>query len=483
MRSAAQLLCLAAVGKSVHGYADVFKSSFTVYSDPIELRYGEVYNKMQTDGGYAAHMLPADVVARYASGDKKMAITNFTMDMVRIAADGTETPVLLSDHYLHHYILNFGEGETMKELLDKAAEDTNLQRMLTGCHGMRGMGVVMFQDYLREQGKDPHLVSFGSAAGAEYRHNPQQFEAPYSLVLTRPSVLVPTYHIINTKDDTDEVSQLLECPCTPQRRIDPAAGTIDGQLPDPEFDCSREFKATGNPSCGLDTYVGGWRCCEHGVFVIDTAKECWFPRCWEKPKDRIFMKFNFAYEDATEETRPIEPGACCDTTSDSMGFGNLEHDVPQCKDKENGCLFVTESVVPLGYYDTHHHSRHAAGSPVGSDLVDLVFAAPHLHWAGLSMELIDDVTNKTLCKVERKPDNSGGVIYGTGQQAGNEKGYLVGLEICSWNLKNAPRYRRDHPMRARSVYDASQAHTGVMSLWLTHVAAVPSAATASDVLE
>eukprot|EP00971_Amphidinium_carterae_P060968 1206744-Amphidinium_carterae.1 len=52
-------------------------------------------------------------------------------------------------------------------------QDGFLKRMLTGCHGMHGMGLVMFQDELERRGKDSELVSFGSAAGAEYRHNPQ----------------------------------------------------------------------------------------------------------------------------------------------------------------------------------------------------------------------------------------------------------------------------------------------------------------------
>jgi len=445
------------------------KMHFTVYSDPIELRYGEVYNKMQISGGYDAHMLPKDVVERYTKGDKQMAIKNFTVDMIRIDANGVETQVLLSDHYLHHFVMHFGQGAALRELIDHASKNAFLKRMLKGCHGMRGMGLVMFQDELLKQGKQSELVSFGSAEGAEYRHTPVGLQAPYALVIKKPEAFLPLFHIINTKDDTATVSKLLECPCTPQRNIDPEHGLIDGKEPQPRFDCSAAFAATGNPACNLSTYVGGWRCCDHGMFVIDTAKECTWPRCWEKPKDRIFMKFTFEYEDAMEETRSIEPGACCDTTADGIGFGNIEHDVPVCTDKED-CTFVTESVQPLAYFeDKSQPHRHAIGKNA-SDLVDLVFAAPHLHWAGISMELMDAVTNETLCKVER---NSGGVVYGNGKEAGDEQGYLVGFNTCSWDGKSARRYRRDHPMRARSVYDASEYHTGVMSLWLTHVSAVP----------
>merc|ERR1712151_118900 len=112
--------------------------------------------------------------------------------------------------------------------------------------------------------------------------------------------------------------------------INLSAGTIDGKKPDPAFGCSPAFAATGNPSCNLSTYVSGWRCCENGVFLIDTAKHCKSSDCAEKPKDEVFMKFTFYFEDAVSESRPIEGAACCDTTSDHQGNGNIEHDVPAC---------------------------------------------------------------------------------------------------------------------------------------------------------
>jgi len=170
----------------------------------------------------------------------------------------------------------------------------------------------------------------------------------------------------------------------------------------------------------------------------------------------------------------IEGSACCDTTSDGEGTGNIEHDVPACPEgtPPQQCLFVTESVQPIGYYHKgpfpfDHHS--------GKDLVDLVIAAPHLHWAGISMELFDHETNETLCEVHRTHDWTGGVMYGTGEEPGNEKGYLVGLRPCTWSGQSPKRFRRDHLLRARSVYNASFYHTGVMSLWLNEVSAVPRA--------
>jgi hypothetical protein len=456
--------------------------NFTIYSQPIELRYGEVYNKMQSSGPYSDHTFPEDVIARYADGTKIMAIKGFTVDMVRKTADGKETPVKLNDHYLHHYILYFGGYTDMQMLADVVKKDKLAEHMLTSCHGMNGMGLRMLKS--RTEGFEG--VGFGSAAGAEYRHNPQEFQAPFRLLIKKPQAWFPTFHVINSNKDNHTVSPLLACPCTPQRKIDPKAGTIDGRKPSPVFGCSPAFAKTGNPSCNLSTYVGGWRCCEHGMFLIDTDKECRLPNCADEVRDKIFMKFTFEYEDATEETRDIEGAACCDTTSNHQGDGNIEHDVPACPagTPPDQCIFVTESVQPIAYYGQgksagkHDNLPNSFGDHHGSDLVDLVSAAPHLHYAGISIELIDHETNETICEVHRTRDNSGGVMYGTGEESGNEKDYLVGLRPCTWGGQSPKRFRRDHLLRSRSVYNASTYQTGVMSLWLSQLS--PFASTRKD---
>merc|ERR1712232_746492 len=241
------------------------------------------------------------------------------------------------------------------------------------------------------------------------------------------------------------------------------AGTIDGKPPRPKIQCSSKFAATGNPSCHLSTYVGGWRCCEDGMFVIDTKKECSKPDCSDEPKDQVYMRYTFHYADAQFGAREIEGAACCDVTSDEQGDENIEYDIPKCPPNTppEHCVHVAESVQPVGYF-----ARKPWQKPHRSDLVDLVFAAPHLHWAGISMELFDHEANRSLCEVHKTPDGNAGVMYGNGTTAGNENGYLVGMRPCVWNGTDAPRFRRDHKLRTRAVYNATDRHTGVMGLWL-----------------
>mmetsp|Transcript_38711 Transcript_38711/g.86655 ORF Transcript_38711/g.86655 Transcript_38711/m.86655 type:complete len:491 (+) Transcript_38711:3-1475(+) len=443
--------------------------SFTVYSAPIKLRYGEVYNMQQDPMN-----LPQHIVEKYFEQGKAMALLGFDVEMLRIGSDGKETPVKLSDHYLHHYILAMGDNSTMKKLRDRAAQDKMFARMLTGCHAMTRSGVHSF---LVEETDEPDIQYFGSAAGAEYRHNPQRYQAPFRRVIKKPHVWAPTFHVINIQNSTRATGPksplLFECPCTPQRKIDVKHGKIDGEDPYPPIQCSPEFAATGNPSCSLQTYVGGWRCCEHGVFVIDTDKECGDPQCSEEPVDEVYMKLTFYHEDVTAETRPMSTAACCDVTSTTQGVENIEYDVPACGPGTpiEKCLHIVESVQPVAYF--HRHPKAPNDRHRANELVDLVFAAPHLHVAGLAIELVDDVTNVTLCSVRASPDNKGGVMYGNGDEPGNEEGFLVGLRPCSWDGAKAPRFQRNHPLRTRVVYNASEAHTGVMSLWLMDVSAVP----------
>jgi hypothetical protein len=417
--------------------------------------------------------LPADVVARYANGSAAMAVSSFTTDIVRIAADGSETQVPLYEAYLHHYILNVGTSSGLGALRAAARADPALGSMKQGAALKRRRAAGQQLGELGDGGGG-NTVSFGGAAGGEYRHNPHEYQAPFRAIVYQPEAFMPTLHVINTLRsggaERREKSALLQCPCTPQRHFNFSAGTIDGEVPFPRFgNCEGEI--VGNPSCQIETYVGGWRCCAHGVFLVDTDKECAHdPGCLAKPADRVFVKFTFQYDDAAAADRALEPVACCDATSTGAGDTNIEYDVPRCPAGTDPRL-CTQTVVTTQPFD-YSYERAVDGDA----LVDLAFAAPHLHVTALSLTLQDAVTNETLCHVERGSGSGsgsgGGVLYGNGTEPGNENGYLVGLLPCTWSGSNAPRLKRSHPLRTTAVYSAASYQTGVMSLWLMNGAQV-----------
>ena len=102
-----------------------------------------------------------------------------------------------------------------------------------------------------------------------------------------------------------------------------------------------------------------------------------------------------------------------------------------------------------------------------SELVNLAFAAPHVHVSAISLELQDALTNETICKVSRAPGD--GILYGAGRSAGDELNYLTGLRPCTWSAVDAPLFQRSHPMRTIATYDARERQGGVMALWLMNV--------------
>lgn len=451
----------------------------TFYSDPVQLRYGQVHNKVQIGSGTGLP-LPDDVVARYRErgsvdgpNDGWMAVVGWDVNIVRRGPGGEEVSVPLWDHYNHHYILHIG-GEAAMPALGAAVHKH--PHFLD----MQGRNLRKLQ---RESGRGAAIqwLSFGGASGAEYRHNPHVYPAPYRTLIRQPEVFAPELHIIKTlppnttTHPTGAPSPLLQCPCTPQRKIDPAAGTIDGHVPNPAFGCSPAMLASGNPSCNLTTYEGGWRCCSDGVMLVDTSK-CVEKDCAEWPKDEVYVKFTMQYEDHLPNvTLPLFAQACCDVTSSTFGDGNIEYDIPKCPPNTPtvDCVHSFETIQPMDQFNDSITYTLPNGTVLseGDVEVDLVFAVAHMHVGGIALEMIDAVTNESLCLASR---DDGMIVYGNRTVPGDEKGYVVGIYPCVWggNGTVPPRRRRRHPIRTRAVYNASEGLTGVMSLWLNQVSPV-----------
>lgn len=410
-------LALGAVQSPSRGalLAEEAPRSCTVYSAPFDLRYGEVYNAIQPESP-----LPADVHAYYADGSKgAMAVTGYELDIVRRDADGRETSVPLYEVYVHHFKLNLG-GERV------AGGGGEYRRMVTPEQPavLRGFG-----------GAKP--VTWSIEMHAINTHVPHATPADYD---GRPS-------------------KLRECPCTPQRVKDLAAGTIDGVRPEfahgASFDehCDDVFaaalKASHNPTCSLASYVGGMHCAAHGALLLDTA-QCERPGCAEHPRERFLFKATFHYED---RHGPREPPLL----PIPLGIGE-EYDVPRGEAGEHS-EHVMSAVNPLLL---EPDDWGEAG------VVELTSALPHVHTFAVSLELQDAASNRSLCKVSR---DNGGIVYGAGRDAGDEAGFVVYLRRCTWASgdRAAPRLRRGQHVRLIAVHNASEYRMGVMANWLLHV--------------
>jgi hypothetical protein len=220
------------------------RGSFTVYSRPVTLKYGEVFNYHDDDDArYGRMALPPEVVSRYADASlRQMAVSGFELDFVRRYANGTEASVPLYELYNHHLYVQFN-----------------------GPDGGR-------------------VHTFG--ASFEMRNTRFAYDAPYRRLVPQPTTWYPFMHLINTRNRARPFDQfaahpaspLVQCPCTPQRRINPDNRTIvtsSGSIDEtPQFGDCPPWLAS-NPACSLSTYVGGVRCCSrNSIFVVDTDVEC-----------------------------------------------------------------------------------------------------------------------------------------------------------------------------------------------------------------
>jgi len=228
------------------------------------------------------------------------------------------------------------------------------------------------------------------------------------------------------------------------------------------FSCSLELLKQNNTGCSLSTYQGGYRCCEHGVFLTESVPG---PNV---PADEFNAKFTFNYYDELPGARSVSKPSCCDATGNMTHHGNLEYDVPKCAagTPPEFCEHMVTTVQPFDRPSHHFHNASHKVDP--NEILELVHAWGHQHVGALGMELYNEQTGQLLCRT--KP------LYGRGNVAGDEAGFLVGIPPCVWGpppLPPPPRIRRGDLLRTVARYNSTVPRHGVMSLWLMDAARLP----------
>lgn len=475
--TAAVLACLVAAGSAFDTKTVTFKS------EPIKLKYGQVNNKYQ-----APMDLPAELVEEFSNGT--VAILDYKVDIVD--EEGNQVPLFHT--YNHHYVALFGTKDWIGALYDiflnspfgvpsvsdltgwvVPANETGKHMYNVGTEEPAGdeltvqsakdrrslqmnMDMVMQssggsqEDVYKSADNLNYTGGFGGGAGAEMRGLNSTAPPGYAYFISKPEQWTPLFHFINTRNPNgdDGVTNLLECPCTPQRDIDVANGTVDGWVPFPPFGtCNAEFEESGNPSCNLDTYVGGWRCCEDGIFLIDTNET----NTDELPEDTVFGTFTITYITGmdAEETglKPLDGAAAGDVTGSTLTNGNIEYDVPQCASgtAPEDCVYEMTTV------------QRVSGSinATDDDLLAIPYMVAHLHYGGIDFSTYNDATGELLCTSKAE--------YGNGTEPGNEAGYLVNMTPCYFEGEDIPVMKATDLVRHVARYNATEPHTGVMALW------------------
>ena len=316
-----------------------------ILSSPIVLKYGQVNNRYQEPIS-----LPEDVVAQFAN-NKTMAIVDYKVDIVDEA--GNQVP--LYDIYNHHYGILLGShdfAEGVYNFTKDAPYGVPPPKDLVGWVN-ENASFSQPDEYFRNEGRRLMMMTsmmsmssslddfdfsagFGGGSGAEERGTSHKLPDGYAWMIHQPEAMTALFHLINTRAppslpqdqlEEGETSKLLECPCTPQRVIDVANVSVDGVSPFPPFGTCNAQLMQDNPSCQISTYRGGWRCCEDGVFVIDTDEV----DTADLPEDTVYGKLILTYLDGDAEDMELKNarGGAFDATGSLDTRGNVEFDVPQ----------------------------------------------------------------------------------------------------------------------------------------------------------
>lgn len=196
-------------------------------------------------------------------------------------------------------------------------------------------------------------------------------------------------------------------------------------------------------------YKGGVYCCYDNT-------QCKLKEGFEGPKRSLYLKYTVTWVDWDDSIVPVKIYVLDVTdflslTDDNSKGKNMNHNcqyeypVESCNtyDKEkNGCVHVRKTNVPLqtgGY---------------------MIYAVAHQHISGLGSTLYGQ-DGRVIC--------SSIPIYGNGNQAGNESGYIVGMSTC-YPKPGSMKITDGEIITIESKYNNAKEHVGVMGLFHVYMA-------------
>jgi len=284
--------------------------------------------------------------------------------------------------------------------------------------------------------------------------------------------------------------------------------------------CNPPMLHDGNTGCFNHTYYGGLLCCEHGEFCQDDlyavhhadqqdakayAKEQYQTLQAENKKNRhgqtasnkhnqteedlrivyrlehgdedqsvYYLQYSLTYTELIPETQPLVLAACCDATGNMTNSGNVEYDIPQLCDETDDdwsspkCVHTLETVQSLhgtstSVFGTGSVKKDGEKDDNGGEWVNVVYMVGHLHRGGMEVSIYRNDTNELLCR--SLP------MYGTKNEIGNEAGYINAMSTCKF--EDPPlRLKTTDALRIVAKYNATEPHTGVMSLF--YIAMAPA---------
>lgn len=330
--------------------------------------------------------------------------------------DENGVSVPLSEVYLHHWLI-------IEYAVPKEESQLHLDRLLSHMrshhkpmHYVADSEAPHLQKQLTRDGRQKIINFLGK--GGETRHTKTRLPGPYVIESGKEIQGYETVWILNVHglDTRGAVNRMgcTECRCN----LFNATTDEDGK-PLPEG------------------YIGGLRCCGDG-------QKCAVAKDYNGEERTFHLEYTWEYVDWNECVIPTSTVGIDVTNSDGFGEDKIEFTVPGC---DAAAPPDSEECI-----DTRVATRI---SPVGGELVNV---GAHLHAAALDASLWGE-DGRLICRTTP--------MYGHGEEAGNEKGYVVGIKTCH-SIPGTPNAMRiEEGEKLKFVVKSTKVggpHTGLMGI-------------------
>jgi hypothetical protein len=255
-------------------------------------------------------------------------------------------------------------------------------------------------------------------------------------------------------------------------------GTIGGNKFQDRNRCApfptSELLTQANPTCSIESYVGGLMCCRHGQSLLDKDQE--IP--WKDTYLEYRLKFRFYYEEYFPATgdRPGSHQNLVRLYWQTESFAG-EYDIVPCEQQEGECVQIITSrwQVRDMVFDCPLDGDPSCCGTGSTDEertkgIEIIYAAPHCHApACLSMELYNADTGQLLCSVEP--------IAGKSDEIYEEFGFIA-IPPCLWssqddNLADPILLSLNTTLLSIKRNNSTFPHTGEMASWQMRGIVVP----------
>jgi len=223
--------------------------------------------------------------------------------------------------------------------------------------------------------------------------------------------------------------------------------------------------AQKNPTCWIQTYVGGQSCCHNGNILLD-ADQPVDPRI-----DETYLKFRFYYQDYTPATEIAPPShKNLYRVYYQTEAWSTEYDIEQCPAGTPPSECVSEITAHFKVSDMLECDSNDPDCNNGTSGIQLIYAGGHCHAPScISIELYNALNGQLLCR--QTP------IFGTGSDAPFDEKDYVALPPCLWGEEPgllAPIFLTwDTPLFSIKKNNNTFGHYGEMASWQMRAVFIP----------